>query len=94
MKKRKFPPKDMSPLYINEILSPSQKSVFKKLMVFKKLGVLARDTALAFQLKHRMGYFGDLEDLRISFLKERYEPEEIQKFFEKKVEEYLKKKIK
>ncbi len=213
----------MSPLYINEILTPTQKFVFERLAIFKKIGVLAGGTALAFQLRHRksfdfdiftkkeispdlfweirkifgrktkpikeserelsfftpnkikvtffhyplkpfykiiktpslfifdwrdiaadkaytigrrpiwrdyvdlffiirrghglekiisdakrkfqgsfseklflgqLGYFGDLEDFKISFLKEKYQPQEIQKFFKKKIEEYTKKRIK
>ena len=50
----------MSRLYINQILTPEQKTVFAKLAALKQIGVMAGGTALAFQLKHRRSYDFDI----------------------------------
>ncbi len=50
----------MLPLYINDVLTPGQKDVFAKLGAFKRIGVMAGGTALAFQLKHRRSYDFDI----------------------------------
>ncbi|MBU4298718.1 hypothetical protein KJ636_01630 [Patescibacteria group bacterium] len=50
----------MSQLYINEVLTPNQKSVFTKLKVLKQIGIMAGGTALAFQLRHRRSYDFDI----------------------------------
>ena len=50
----------MSPLYIDNILTPTQKVVFTKLSVLKQVGILASGTALAFQLKHRKSFDFDI----------------------------------
>jgi len=50
----------MSPLYINDVLSSSQKAVFFKLGAFKQFGIMAGGTALSFQLKHRRSYDFDI----------------------------------
>lgn len=50
----------MLPLYINDVLTPGQKAVFAKLGAFKRIGVMAGGTSLAFQLKHRRSYDFDI----------------------------------
>lgn len=50
----------MSLLFINEVLSPAKKVVFEKLAVFKRVGILAGGTALAFQLGHRRSFDFDI----------------------------------
>lgn len=50
----------MSPLYIEKVLTAHQKTVFIKLKFFKKIGVMAGGTALAFQLGHRRSYDFDI----------------------------------
>ena len=49
----------MSELYL-EILDPERKKVWEKLSAFKKYGILAGGTALAFQLGHRKSFDFDL----------------------------------
>jgi hypothetical protein len=50
----------MSPLSINEILTLKQKTIFEKLTPYKKSGIMAGGTALAFQLRHRKSYDFDI----------------------------------
>lgn len=50
----------MSQLYIKEVLTPHQKTIFLKLKLFRKIGVMAGGTALAFQLGHRRSYDFDI----------------------------------
>lgn len=50
----------MSRLYIKEVLTANQKTVFIKLKSLKKIGVMAGGTALAFQLGHRRSYDFDI----------------------------------
>jgi len=50
----------MSPLFIDEVLTPSQKAVWIQLSRFKQIGILAGGTALAFQLKHRRSFDFDI----------------------------------
>ncbi|MBZ1348580.1 MAG: hypothetical protein KYQ20_02380 [Candidatus Nealsonbacteria bacterium] len=50
----------MSPLYIDSVLTPAQKVVFRKLTVLNYVGTLAGGTALAFQLKHRKSFDFDI----------------------------------
>lgn len=50
----------MSRLYIKQVLTPHRKTVFLKLKFFKKIGVMAGGTALAFQLGHRRSYDFDI----------------------------------
>lgn len=50
----------MSRLYINEVLTSNQKAIFAKLTVFRRIGVMAGGTALAFQLRHRRSYDFDI----------------------------------
>lgn len=50
----------MSVLFINEVLTPTQKAVFAKLLSFKQIGILAGGTALALQIKHRRSYDFDI----------------------------------
>lgn len=50
----------MSVLYINEVLTSAQKTVFAKLLPFKKIGILAGGTSLAFQLRHRRSFDFDI----------------------------------
>ena len=42
----------------------------------------------------QLTYFGDIQDFKIEFLEESFQPEEIKTFFEKEVEKYTKAKIK
>lgn len=70
-------------LYINEVLTPSQKIVFAKLGTFKRIGVMAGGTALAFQLRHRRSYDFDIftsKDIPLNL------SWEIKKIFGKKIE--------
>jgi len=72
----------MSPLYINNVLTPAQKFVFTKLAIFKHIGVLAGGTALAFQLKHRRSFDFDI------FTFKKIPPDlawEVKKIFGKKI---------
>jgi len=50
----------MSQLYINDVLTSTQKVAFNKLTAFKKDGILAEGTALALQLKHRRSFDFDI----------------------------------
>jgi len=50
----------MSRLYINDVLTSGQKTVFAKLGAFKRIGIMAGGTALSFQLRHRRSYDFDI----------------------------------
>ena len=50
----------MSQLYINNVLTSTQRVVFTKLAALKHVGILAGGTALAFQLKHRSSFDFDI----------------------------------
>ena len=50
----------MSPVYINDVLTPSQKVTLEKLTLLKKVGILAGGTALALQFRHRRSFDFDI----------------------------------
>lgn len=72
----------MSPLYINDVLTPDQKIVFTKLKALKQIGVMAGGTALAFQLRHRRSYDFDIFTSKAIPLNLSWE---IKKIFSKKI---------
>jgi len=72
----------MSPLYINNVLTPAQRVVFTRLAALKRVGILVGGTALAFQLKHRRSFDFDI------FTSKNIPPDlawEVKKIFGKKI---------